>query len=34
MSNLELAKQRQLSRDENFQMKVVMSYDEIADLCQ
>ena len=34
MSNPELAKQRQLSRDENFQMKVVMTYEEIAGLCQ
>jgi hypothetical protein len=34
MSNPELAKQRQLSRDENFQMKAVMTYDEIAGLCQ
>jgi hypothetical protein len=34
MSNPELAKRRQLSRDENFQMKAVMTYDEIAGLCQ
>jgi len=34
MSNPELAKQRQLSRDEKFQMKVVMTYDEIAGLCE
>ena len=34
MSNPELAKQRQLSRDENFQMKAVMTYDEIAGLCE
>ncbi|MEG3924621.1 hypothetical protein [Microcoleus sp. D3_18a_C4] len=34
MSNPELAKQRQLSRDQNFQMKAVMTYDEIAGLCQ
>ena len=34
MSNPELAKQRQLSREENFQMKAVMTYDEIAGLCE
>jgi hypothetical protein len=34
MSNPELAQQRQLSRDENFQRKVVMTYDEIASLCE
>ena len=34
MSNPELAKRRQLSRDENFQMKAVMTYDEIAGLCE
>lgn len=34
MSNPELSKQRQLSRDEKFQMKAVMTYDEIAGLCQ
>lgn len=34
MSNSELAQQRQLSREENFQMKAVMTYDEIAGLCE
>lgn len=34
MSNAELAQQRQLSREENFQMKAVMTYDEIAGLCE
>ncbi|MEG4504407.1 hypothetical protein QUA81_10640 [Microcoleus sp. F6_B4] len=34
MSNPELAQLRQLSRDEKFQMKVVMTYDEIAGLCE
>ena len=34
MSNPELAKRRQLSRDENFQMNAVMTYDEIAGLCE
>jgi hypothetical protein len=34
MSNPELAQLRQLSRDENFQMKAVMTYDEIAGLCE
>lgn len=34
MSNPELAQLRQLSRDEKLQMKVVMTYDEIAGLCQ
>jgi hypothetical protein len=34
MSNPELAQRRQLSRDENFQMKAVMTYDDIAGLCE
>ena len=34
MSNPELAQQRQLSPEENFQMKAVMTYDEIAGLCE
>ncbi|MEG4630928.1 hypothetical protein QUB56_15185 [Microcoleus sp. AR_TQ3_B6] len=34
MSNPELAQRRQLSRDENFQMKAVMTYDDIASLCE
>jgi hypothetical protein len=34
MSNPELAQLRQLSRDEKFQMKAVMTYDEIAGLCE
>ncbi|MFM6402425.1 MAG: hypothetical protein ACKPFF_37590, partial [Planktothrix sp.] len=35
MSNPELlAQQQQLSRKDKFQIKVVMTYDEIASLCE